>query len=155
MDEATFILTGRFLIEHGAVYADALDWTYGSYLWSLVAAYAAMAGGLALVRLIVAVLGAIMVLATSLAAARLAPAGPDRWIAALYGSGAMPAWIQADDLGPIPQPATFPPPAVECGRRVGQDGRLGTVTPHVARGRVGVRCAYCPKRQVRRHAAHR
>lgn len=53
MDEATFILTGRFLIERGAVYADALDWTYGSYLWPLVAAYADLAGGLPLVRFVV------------------------------------------------------------------------------------------------------
>jgi len=99
MDEATFILTGRFLIERGAVYADALDWTYGSYLWSILAGYADIVGGLGLVRLLVALFGVIMVLATMVAAARLAPADPDRWVAALLAGAIMAASPTAIGVG--------------------------------------------------------
>src|SRR5713226_3440782 len=44
MDESTFILTGRTLIEEHAIYAGAPTWTYGSYLWALIAGLADMAG---------------------------------------------------------------------------------------------------------------
>ena len=37
MDEGTNVLTGRMLIEQHAVYAEVLNWAYGSYLWPLVA----------------------------------------------------------------------------------------------------------------------
>ncbi len=85
MDEATFILTGRYLIEQRAVYAGAPTWTYGSYLWSLLAGAADMAGGLQLVRLLAATCGGTMALATALTTARLVPraAVPLRWAAAL------------------------------------------------------------------------
>jgi hypothetical protein len=74
MDEGTNVLTGRLLIEQHAVYAEILNWAYGSYLWPLVAGVADMAGGLGAVRAVTAACGAIMALATALAAARLAPA---------------------------------------------------------------------------------
>ncbi len=83
MDENTNILIGRYLIERHAVYADALNWSYGSYLWALLAGAADMLGGLTLVRTVTALLGAIMTLATGITAAALTPAmaGPTRrWI---------------------------------------------------------------------------
>ncbi len=83
MDENTNILIGRYLIERHAVYADALNWSYGSYLWALLAGAADMLGGLTLVRTVTALLGAIMTLATGIAAAALTSAivGPTRrWI---------------------------------------------------------------------------
>jgi len=73
MDEGTFILTGRTLIEKHAVFFKALDWTYGSYLWSLVAASADILGGLRLVRIVNASFGAVMALATAIVTLRLTP----------------------------------------------------------------------------------
>jgi len=73
MDEGTFILTGRTLIEKHAVFFKALDWTYGSYLWSLVAAFADILGGLRLVRIVNASFGAVMALATAIMTLRLTP----------------------------------------------------------------------------------
>ncbi|MEA2638618.1 MAG: hypothetical protein QOF51_12 [Chloroflexota bacterium] len=75
MDEGTNVLTGRLLIEQHSVYAEVLNWAYGSYLWPLIAGWADMAGGLVAVRTVTAGCGAIMVLATVLAAYRLAPRG--------------------------------------------------------------------------------
>src|SRR5918911_435669 len=40
MDEGTYVLTGRMLLEQHAVYAEALSWAYGSYLWPLLAGVA-------------------------------------------------------------------------------------------------------------------
>jgi len=85
MDENSMILIGRYLIELHAVYAYGLNWSYGSYLWALLAGAADMLGGLTLVRTITALLGAVMTLATGLAAASLMPptASPTRrWIVA-------------------------------------------------------------------------
>jgi hypothetical protein len=73
MDEGTNVLTGRLLIEHHTVYAEVLNWAYGSYLWPLVAGVADAHGGLAMVRMVTAMCGALMTLGTSLAAYRLAP----------------------------------------------------------------------------------
>ncbi len=83
MDENTNILIGRYLIERHAVYADALNWSYGSYLWALFAGAADMLGGLTLVRTVTALLGAIMTLATGITAVALTPATMSptrRWI---------------------------------------------------------------------------
>lgn len=88
MDEGSYILSGRFLIEHGTVYADALDWTYGFYLWPLIAGAADITGGLFLVRMITAALGAVMAAATVIATVQLAPRtiSPTlRWTAGLIG----------------------------------------------------------------------
>ncbi len=74
MDEGTFVLTGRTLLEKHTSYAGALEWTYGSYLWSLVAGVADMVGGLVMVRLCTVFFGLVMVLSTALIAAKLAPA---------------------------------------------------------------------------------
>src|SRR4051812_50005772 len=73
MDEGTNVLTGRMLIEQHAIYAEILNWAYGSYLWPLVAGVADEWGGLRLVRGVTALGGGAMVLATPLAAYRLAP----------------------------------------------------------------------------------
>lgn len=73
MDESTFVLTGRYLLEKNSVYAGALDWTYGSYLWSIIAALTYVVGGLTLLRTLQALLGTLMVAATIIAAVRLAP----------------------------------------------------------------------------------
>lgn len=73
MDEGTNVLTGRMLIEQHAVYAEILNWAYGSYLWPLVAGLADAVGGLRMVRGVTAVCGVAMVLATAWAAAQLAP----------------------------------------------------------------------------------
>jgi len=74
MDESNYILIGRSLIEQHSVYAFALDWTYGSYLWPLLAGAADMVGGLRLVRALTACCGVAMVAATTYAALQLAPA---------------------------------------------------------------------------------
>jgi hypothetical protein len=92
MDEGTNVLTGRMLIEQHAVYAEILNWAYGSYLWPLLAGMADELGGLRLVRGVSAVCGVVMVLATALAAARLAPptlTRSRRWAVALLASGIM------------------------------------------------------------------
>ena len=92
MDEGTNVLTGRLLVERHAVYAEILNWAYGSYLWPLVAGLADTWGGLRMVRAVTAVCGLLMVLATALAAARLAPAavpGTRRWGVALLGGAIM------------------------------------------------------------------
>ncbi len=89
MDESSFVLTGRYLLEQHTVYAGALNWTYGSYLWSLVAGLCAMAGGLEMVRAFTTLCGVLMVLATGLFAARLLPrrsGGERRWVAAFIAS---------------------------------------------------------------------
>ena len=90
MDEGTFILTGRTLIEKHAVFFKALDWTYGSYLWSLVAASADILGGLRLVRIVNASFGAVMGLATAIVTLRLtpvdAPHARPRTVAVVAGS---------------------------------------------------------------------
>jgi hypothetical protein len=74
MDEGTNVLTGRMLIEQHSIYAEVLNWAYGSYLWPLAAGLADEAGGLAMVRGVTAMCGVVMVLATMLAALRLCPA---------------------------------------------------------------------------------
>ncbi|HLZ28149.1 MAG TPA: hypothetical protein VKV73_12595 [Chloroflexota bacterium] len=92
MDEATVVLTGRMLMEQHAVYAEFLNWAYCSYLWPVLAGAADMFGGLAAVRGLSATFGVLMVLATSAAAARLAPAGitpARRWGVALLAGGIM------------------------------------------------------------------
>ncbi|MDQ6671021.1 MAG: hypothetical protein M3069_09760 [Chloroflexota bacterium] len=73
MDEGTNVLTGRMLIEQHAIYAEVLNWSYGSFLWPLLAGAADELGGLRLVRGVTAVCGVLMVLATAAAAAQLAP----------------------------------------------------------------------------------
>jgi hypothetical protein len=73
MDEGTNVLTGRMLIEQHAVYAEVLNWAYGSYLWPLVAGVADELGGLSMVRGVTAICGVVMVIATGLLAFRLAP----------------------------------------------------------------------------------
>jgi hypothetical protein len=78
MDEGTNVITGRMLVEQHAIYAEVLNWAYGSYLWPLVAGLADEAGGLALVRGVTAVCGVIMVIATTVSAWRLAPAALNR-----------------------------------------------------------------------------
>jgi hypothetical protein len=78
MDEGTNVLTGRMLIEQHTVYAEVLNWAYGSYLWPLVAGVADELGGLSLVRGVTALCGVVMVVATALAAFRLAPTGLPR-----------------------------------------------------------------------------
>lgn len=102
MDEKTQILIGRYLIEKHTVYADALDWSYGSYLWPLLAGAADMVGGLSLVRLLTALFGALMVLATALTTLNLAPrtASPSqRWTAALLAGLVMALFPTAIALG--------------------------------------------------------
>jgi hypothetical protein len=106
MDEATFILTGRILIEKHSVYAGALTWTYGSYLWSLIAGVADRSGGLTLVRLITAGLGTLMAVATALATVRLTTAsaagGTFRWLAALAAGltmGVLPTAVAVGRFG--------------------------------------------------------
>ena len=92
MDEGTNVLTGRMLVEQHAVYAEVLNWAYGSYLWPLVAGVADELGGLSLVRGVTAACGVVMVLATALAAVRLAPVGLSRerhWAIGLIAGGIM------------------------------------------------------------------
>lgn len=102
MDEGAMILAGRTLLEKRSSYADVLDWAYGSYLWPLIAGAADMAGGLTLVRLVTALLGAMMTVATALTAAALAPRSlsePRRWSAALLAGLVMALFPTAVALG--------------------------------------------------------
>ena len=111
MDEASFILTGRTLLEKQAVYAGALTWTYGSYLWPLLAGVADMVGGLALVRTLTAAFGAVMCLATTLAAVQLVPRSwpePRRWTAVLLAGSivaVLPTPIAIGRFGTYDAPA--------------------------------------------------
>ncbi len=92
MDEGTNVLTGRMLIEQHAVYAEVLNWAYGSYLWPLVAGVADELGGLSMVRGVTAACGVVMVIATALAAFRLASgrlARERRLAVALIAGGVM------------------------------------------------------------------
>jgi hypothetical protein len=92
MDEGTNVLTGRLLIEQHAVYAEILNWAYGSYLWPVIAGIADQWGGLRLVRGVTAACGVVMVLATAGAAYRLAPAAVSesrRRAVALLAGGVM------------------------------------------------------------------
>ena len=73
MDEGTNVLTGRILIEQHAIYAEILNWSYGSLLWPLLAGVADELGGLRIVRGLTAVCGVLMVLATAAVAAQLVP----------------------------------------------------------------------------------
>jgi hypothetical protein len=73
MDEGTNVLTGRMLIEQHSIYAEVLNWAYGSYLWPLVAGLADEVGGLRMVRGVTALCGLVMVVATVVSALRLAP----------------------------------------------------------------------------------
>jgi 4-amino-4-deoxy-L-arabinose transferase-like glycosyltransferase len=73
MDEASQILAGRYLIQNGTVYAAILNWSYGSYLWPLVAGSLDILGGLSLVRAFTGLCGVVMTLATVISAYRLAP----------------------------------------------------------------------------------
>ena len=102
MDEGTNILTGRMLVEQHAVYAEVLNWAYGSYLWPLVAGLADQLGGLRMVRGVTAMCGGVMVIATALAAFRLAPENVSqerRWIVALLAGGIMAAAPTAVGVG--------------------------------------------------------
>lgn len=71
MDEVSQILGGRYLIERGTVYASILSWSYGSYLWPLVAGSMDILGGLNMVRAFTALCGSVMTLATVISAYRL------------------------------------------------------------------------------------
>jgi hypothetical protein len=73
MDEGTNVLTGRMLIEQHSIYAEVLNWAYGSYLWPLLAGVADEAGGLRMVRGVTALCGVVMVIATAVCSFRLAP----------------------------------------------------------------------------------
>jgi hypothetical protein len=92
MDEASNILAGRMLIEQHTVYADLLNWAYEWYLWPVLAGFADEFGGLAFVRSVTAMCSVIMVIATSVAAARLAPRDLNqdlRWAVALLAGAIM------------------------------------------------------------------
>lgn len=102
MDENSMILIGRYLIERHAVYAYGLNWSYGSYLWALLAGAADMLGGLTLVRALTAILGAIMTLATGVAAASLMPPTTSptrRWIVACLAALTMAVCPTAIGVG--------------------------------------------------------
>jgi hypothetical protein len=71
MDEVSQILAGRYLIESGTIYANILTWSYGSYLWPVIAGSMDIIGGLGLVRTFTALCGVIMTLATVVSAYRL------------------------------------------------------------------------------------
>ncbi len=78
MDEVSQILGGRYLIEQGLVYAAILKWSYGSYLWPLVAGSMDIIGGLSMVRAFTALCGVVMTLATFVLAYRLTDYLPGR-----------------------------------------------------------------------------
>jgi 4-amino-4-deoxy-L-arabinose transferase-like glycosyltransferase len=111
MDEGSYILGGRYLIEHGRIYADALEWTYGYYLWPLAAGAADIAGGLVLVRTLTAAFGTVMAIATAFAAMQLAPrdlSPARRWTVGLIAGLIMalaPAAIGIGRLGTYDAPA--------------------------------------------------
>lgn len=102
IDEAGQILAGRTLIEQGKDYANILSWSYGSYLWPLVAGAADIAGGLVAVRAVTALCGVVMTFATAAAAFRLAPASLSpsrRWSVALLAGLTMAVFPTAIGVG--------------------------------------------------------
>ena len=111
LDEASYILTGRVLLEFRADYARALNWTYGSYLWPVLAGTADLAGGLRLVRGLAGLFGLVMVPATLAAAYHLAPPSltqARRWTAALLAGLMMalaPSALGISHLGVYDAPA--------------------------------------------------
>ncbi|MBN9389951.1 MAG: hypothetical protein J0I20_18135 [Chloroflexi bacterium] len=93
MDEVSQILAGRYLLEQHSVYAYILQWSYGSYLWPVVAGGMDIVGGLTMVRAFTALCGAIMTLATAGVAYRLTSrALPERqrWFVG-FGAGLLMA----------------------------------------------------------------
>jgi len=109
MDEGTYALTGRMLIEHHTNYAGYLNWAYGSYLWGLLAGVMDMLGGLLAMRLLTAVLSALMVLATALTTRAIAPpsmSATRRDTAALVAGALMAALPTAIAVGRF---ATYDP----------------------------------------------
>jgi hypothetical protein len=105
MDEVSQILAGRYLLEQRSVYAYILQWSYGSYLWPLVAGSMDILGGLAMVRAFTALCGAIMTLATAVSAYHLSNrAWPERqrWFVG-FGAGflmaIMPTGIGLGNFG--------------------------------------------------------
>ncbi len=102
MDESSYILTGRILFERHEVYAGALEWTFGSYLWPLLAGAADMLAGPRLVRTLTAAFGVVMTLATVATAYQLAPRRIDharRWAAALLAGLIMAVFPTAIAIG--------------------------------------------------------
>ena len=92
MDEGTFAINGRMLIDSHTNYAGYLNWAYGSYLWTILVGFADMVGGVLAMRLLTSVLGAMMVLATALTVRALAPphiSPTRRDVAALIAGGLM------------------------------------------------------------------
>jgi hypothetical protein len=63
MDEASYIVTGRLLLEQGKVYANALQWTFGSFLYPVLAGWLDQQGGLILARSLSLVSNLVTVLA--------------------------------------------------------------------------------------------
>lgn len=66
MDEASYIVTGRLLVEHNQIYADALHWTFGSLLYPVLAGLADQQGGLVAARALSLGFSLVSVLATIL-----------------------------------------------------------------------------------------
>lgn len=64
MDEASYIVTGRMLVEDGKVYANALQWTFGSFLYPVLAGLLDAQGGLIAARSLSLIFGLVTVLAT-------------------------------------------------------------------------------------------
>ncbi len=102
MDETTYVLTGRLLIEKHISYLGYAYWAYGSYLWALGAGIADMVGGLVAVRSLNAALTVVTVVATGLAAYRLAAdkfTHTRRWLIAIIAAGIMAVFPTAIGLG--------------------------------------------------------
>lgn len=76
MDESNYIVTGRTLLEQGQVYANALQWTFGSFLYPIMVGWLDAAGGLAAARSLSVIAGLVMVLAVILATVGLFKALP-------------------------------------------------------------------------------
>ncbi len=64
MDEASYIITGRTLLEQGSIYANALQWTFGSLLYPILAGWFDTQGGLLAARGLSVFFGLVTILAT-------------------------------------------------------------------------------------------
>jgi hypothetical protein len=102
MDEKSYILIGRYLIEQQRDHFNALEWVYGFYLWPILAGFVDIWGGLTAVRLVTSAFGVVSVLMTALTALWIAPrslSSSQRWLAALIAGGFMAVFPTAIAVG--------------------------------------------------------
>jgi hypothetical protein len=77
MDEGNYIVTGRLWLEQGTIYANAMQWTFGSLLYPVLAGWFDMQGGLNTARLLSLFFGLVTVQGTIFLTLGLLKAHPE------------------------------------------------------------------------------